>query len=98
MKENCIFEVLEALKPHIEPESALDNDAPVRKCYRYITNRPGQFNYNAALEADLPNGSGEIESAHRYVIQKRLKIAGAWWKEDNAQNMLALKNLVVSVV
>jgi len=36
---------------------------------------------------------GEIESAHRYVIQERLKIAGAWWKEDNAQNMLGLRTI-----
>jgi hypothetical protein len=35
------------------------------------------------LAAGLPIGSGEIESAHRYVIQNRLKIAGAWWKMEN---------------
>ncbi|MDE0284790.1 MAG: ISKra4 family transposase, partial [Gammaproteobacteria bacterium] len=34
---------------------------------------------------------GEIESAHRYVVQRRMKIAGAWWKADNAQAMLALR-------
>ena len=41
--------------------------------------------------AGLPIGSGEIESAHRYVIQIRLKIAGAWWKIENAEKMLALR-------
>lgn len=40
--------------------------------------------------AGLPTGSGEIESAHRYVIQDRLKRAGAWWKLKNARHMLAL--------
>ncbi|RLB22044.1 MAG: ISKra4 family transposase, partial [Deltaproteobacteria bacterium] len=49
--------------------------------------------YKGALEAGLPIGSGEIESAHRYVTQERLKIAGAWWKEANAQNMLGLRTL-----
>ncbi|NOQ13881.1 MAG: hypothetical protein GQ583_05275, partial [Methyloprofundus sp.] len=39
----------------------------------------------------LPIGSGEIESAHRYVIQKRLKLSGAWWKEENIERMLALR-------
>ena len=38
-------------------------------------------------------GSGEIESAHRYVIQIRLKIAGAWWKVENLSKMLALRVL-----
>jgi hypothetical protein len=33
-------------------------------------------------------GSGEVESRHRSVIQKRMKIPGAWWREDNAENML----------
>jgi hypothetical protein len=93
MKENRSVEVLQELEPHIEHISVKDEQAPVRKCHRYIKNRPCQFNYKGALEADLPIGSGRVESAHRYVIQDRLKIAGAWWKEDNAQNMLALRTL-----
>jgi hypothetical protein len=35
--------------------------------------------------------SGEVESAHRHVIQQRLKIAGGWWREKNAQQMLGLR-------
>jgi hypothetical protein len=68
-------------------------DGPVRACYRYIANRPKFLDYKSALEAGLPIGSGEIESAHRYVIQSRLKISGAWWKKENAQKMLALRTL-----
>ena len=45
MKENNAFDVLNTLKPNIEPDSVPDKDAPVRKCYRYIKNRPGQFDY-----------------------------------------------------
>ncbi|OQX00859.1 MAG: hypothetical protein BWK80_61130 [Desulfobacteraceae bacterium IS3] len=56
-------------------------------------NRAGQSGYKEAQENGLPIGSGEIESAHRYIIQKRLKIAGAWWKEKNAQNILSLRVL-----
>lgn len=65
----------------------------MRCCYRYIKNRPGQFDYRAAIEADLPIGSGEIESAHRYIIQERLKLPGAWWKMDNAKAMIGLRLL-----
>jgi hypothetical protein len=36
-------------------------------------------------------GSGEVESAHRYLIQARLKLSGVWWKIDNAAKMLALR-------
>ena len=93
MENNHSDEVLKALEPNLEAEKVPNQQAPVRACYRYITNRPGQFNYKAALEAALPIGSGEIESAHRYVIQKRLKIPGAWWQVNNAQNMIALRVL-----
>jgi hypothetical protein len=83
--------VMAALAPFQEAESVPSELAPVRACYRYFTNRPGQFDYQAAIDAGLPIGSGEVESAHRYVIQKRLKLPGAWWKHDNAQNMLNLR-------
>lgn len=62
-------------------------------CHRYLSNRLTQLDYPRARALGLPIGSGEIESAHRYVIQKRLKLSGAWWKEDNAKNMLALRIL-----
>jgi hypothetical protein len=93
MKANRSSDVLENLKVHLEAKTVPDKNAPVRVCYRYISNREGQFDYQAALEAGLPIGSGEIESAHRYVIQDRLKRPGAWWKVENAANMLALRVL-----
>ena len=88
---NQMEAVLEDLAPHIEPTSVEDQNAPVRVCDRYIRNRPEQFDYLGALQAKLPIGSGRIESAHRYVIQERLKIPGAGWKIDNADKMLALR-------
>lgn len=63
----------------------------VSKCIRYIENRPGQFKYKEALAKELPIGSGEIESGNRSVVQKRLKIPGAWWKPQTAEHMLALR-------
>lgn len=93
MKEGEITAVLRQLKPCIESDSVPAVKAPVRRCYNYIMNRPGQSDYKNASENDLPIGSGEIESAHRYIIQKRLKIAGAWRKENNAGNMLSLRIL-----
>ncbi len=92
-KEGAIQSVLTALAPHREPETAPDDQAPVRRCHRYIANRLGQFDYPTALAANLPIGSGEVESAHRYVIQERLKLSGAWWAPSNAQAMLNLRSL-----
>ena len=81
------------MAPYREAPEVANPAAPVRGCVRYLTNRPGQFDYQRALAADLPIGSGEIESAHRYVIQQRLKLAGAWWNEETAAHMLALRTL-----
>lgn len=91
LKENRTLRVMAALKPHLESEALADAVAPVRCCYRYLLKRLDYLNYREALARGLPIGSGEIESAHRYVVQKRLKLAGAWWKEEQAANMLALR-------
>lgn len=91
LKKGYAEKVIEALRPHLEPETTADRNAPVRRCLRYLSNRPGQFDYPGAQERGLPVGSGEIESAHRYVIQERLKIAGAWWTPENVRFMLALR-------
>jgi hypothetical protein len=83
--------VLHALQPHLEANTVEDSQAPVRACYRYIKNRPEQLDYKSAIEKELPIGSGEVESAHRYVLQERLKLAGAWWTLNNAKNMINLR-------
>jgi hypothetical protein len=83
--------VLHALQPHLEAPEIGDSDAPVRQCQRYLNNRREQLDYHGALQRGLPIGSGEIESAHRYLVQQRLKRPGAWWKAANADHMLALR-------
>ncbi|MCI5158476.1 MAG: ISKra4 family transposase [Candidatus Electrothrix sp. AUS1_2] len=91
LKSGHAEKVTEALRPHLEPETTEDRNAPVRRLLRYLHNRPGQFDYPGARARGFPVGSGEIESAHRYIIQERLKIAGAWWTPENARFMLALR-------
>ena len=88
--------VLQALAPHAEPAATADDDAPVRRCHRYLLARRKQLFYDEALAAGLPVGSGEIESAHRYVAQQRLKRPGAWWKVEHAEYMLALRVLRIN--
>lgn len=91
LKGNRTEEVLDALCPFLERVKGPQAPAPVAACYRDIENRPGQFDYQGAIQAGLPIGSGEVESAHRHVVQQRLKLSGAWWKLDNAEKMLALR-------
>lgn len=96
MKTNDMGAVLgdlRAYRPEAQPmtdEAAAD---PVQACRQYLENRMNYFDYAGALKAGLPIGSGEVESGHRSVIQTRLKLSGAWWKEETAESMLALRTL-----
>jgi hypothetical protein len=83
--------VLAALAGRCEAREIDDEHAPVRTCHRYLSARANQLNYRQALAEGLPIGSGEIESAHRYVAQQRLKRPGAWWRVEHAEYMLALR-------
>jgi hypothetical protein len=89
LKANRLETVLAALAPYAEPDET--PEASVNACRRYLDNRRHQLDYQGALACGLPIGSGEIESAHRYVVQQRLKRPGAWWTPQNAERMLALR-------
>ena len=91
LKGGRLDAVLRALAGHCEPPEVDDEHAPVRTCHRYLSARASQLNYRQALAEGLPIGSGEIESAHRYVAQQRLKRPGAWWRVEHADYMLALR-------
>jgi Uncharacterised protein family (UPF0236) len=81
--------VLRSMEAHQETAAAAET--PVRDACRYLKERQNSLDYAAARHHKLPIGSGEIESAHRHVIQQRLKLAGAWWKETNLEPMLQLR-------
>lgn len=61
------------------------------RLYKYLQQFYDCINYDRFIELGLPIGSGEIESAHRYIPQQRLKIPGATWHPDNINQMLALR-------
>lgn len=84
-------ELIALLQRQLEPSGVADDEAPVRQCHRYLSQRREQLDYQSAIERDLPIGSGEIESAHRYIAQQRLKRPGSWWRAANAEHMLALR-------
>jgi hypothetical protein len=91
LKEQQPEAVLSAVYAHLEPAHIDDEQAPVRRCHRYLAQRLDQLDYQGAIKQGLPIGSGEIESAHRYIVQKRLKLPGSWWLAANADHMLALR-------
>lgn len=90
--------VLRALGGRLESPEVITEDSPVRKAYRYLSERKEHLDYATALRDDNPIGSGEIESGHRHVVQQRLKLPGAWWKEINAERMLNLRTARANAV
>lgn len=88
LKSGNVRKVIAALQEHLEPEHLSDENAPVRKAYRYMSNRKNHCNYHQALNHGLPIGSGLIESGHKHVLHARMKIPGASWQIDNAQAMI----------
>ncbi len=85
--------VLDTLLPHAEAAATPDEDASVRAAIRYLTHREQNLDYPAALARELPIGSGLIESAHKHVIQTRLKKPGCAWLPANADALAQLRDL-----
>jgi len=87
-----VKEVLAELEKHIDLSGDQENDS-VSICLRYLGKRCEQLDYPSAKAAKLPIGSGEVESGHRHILQQRLKIPGAWWKIETADEMAHLRVL-----
>ena len=55
------------------------------KILTYYTNNKDRMLYKTYKEKGLLIGSGPIESAHRYVVQKRMKQSGQRWTDQGLQ-------------
>ena len=64
-----------------------------QKLLTYLSNNKDKMNYKTYKENGWLVGSGAIESAHRTVIQKRLKLSGQRWTIIGAQQVLNLRVL-----
>ncbi|MCK5680862.1 hypothetical protein KAI46_08650 [bacterium] len=80
------------LRELVEMNAENPNDR-LRRLIGYIKRFIEALDYNKFKAKDYPIGSGEIESAHKSIPQKRLKIPGASWKPDSINPILALRVL-----
>jgi hypothetical protein len=58
--------------------------------YRYNDSR---MNYPEYRRRDIPLGSGRVESAHRHVLQCRMKLAGQHWSDRHGKRMVEMRAL-----
>ena len=59
----------------------------------YLKNNQVRMRYGRYRKQGLMIGSGPIESAHRNVLQQRMKLAGQRWSEPGAQAVMNLRVL-----
>lgn len=58
----------------------------------YFAGNAARMQYAAFVAANMPIGSGAIESAVRRIINMRMKSNGMFWLEINAEGMLLLRS------
>ena len=65
----------------------------VKRLIGYLRRFINSVNYEEFKEKGFPIGSGEVESAHKSIPQKRMKIPGACWHPERINPMLSLRVL-----
>ena len=83
---DCIPEV-ERRRRKDKPEALKAIDDLVR----YYRTNIHRMKYRLFRESGFPIGSGAVESAHRHVLQCRMKRAGQRWNLQNARRMAHLR-------
>jgi len=82
---------LKRLRPKSPPlRASLDS------LIRYYTENASRMKYDQYLRLGYGIGSGAVESAHKQVVQARLRQAGMRWSEAGARRLLALRLLLLN--
>jgi len=84
---------VEAVLKELEEENDKNPNLRLKRLIGYIKRFYNALDYDNFKSMGYPIGSGEIESAHKSIPQKRLKIPGASWNADSIDPMLALRVL-----
>lgn len=81
------------VRTQLQEEDALHPHERRQRLIGYLERFSEAVDYKTFQAQGYPIGSGEIESAHRAIPQKRLKLPGACWHPDSINPMLALRIL-----
>lgn len=92
-KTKLLNNQIEAVIKEIEdmPNNTLKIQRKRKALLTYLKNNEHRMQYKTYLENGISIGSGAIESAHRTVVQKRLKQSGQRWTLDGAQKIVDLR-------
>jgi hypothetical protein len=74
----------------MQPTSAEAAKA-INNCWDHLHEHRSRTHYGTFRRGGYPLGSGGIESSNKFICHVRLKRSGAWWYEENSNQMLALR-------
>jgi len=66
----------------------LCNEEDINQLLGYLENHKHQMNYQYYRQQGWMIGSGAIESAHRTLLQVRMKRSGQRWANDGCDNVI----------
>ena len=89
LKDNQVGKVIEELAGHQSKNKEAEKART--DAIRYYENNQNRMQYKTYLEKGYLIGSGAIESAHRNVVQQRLKLSGQRWTIKGAQQIVNLR-------
>jgi len=92
--EEGIEKTIQSLK--MMPIVSAEGKKCKEKLLNYFESNAYRMDYPSYDQKGYYIGSGAIESAHRTVIQKRLKLSGQRWTMEGAQRVLNLRVLKMS--
>jgi hypothetical protein len=88
-----VSEVIVELAKYVASITHVSKANEIQKTLNYIQKHEQRMLYKTFIEKGYLIGSGPIESAHRVVLQKRLKQSGQRWTKVGAQNIINLRVL-----
>ncbi|MDR2571060.1 MAG: hypothetical protein LBD23_12355 [Oscillospiraceae bacterium] len=92
LKADEVEKVVEELKEiTAKTDDTTDVSKILKDVIRYYENNLERMKYGSFMKKGYIIGSGAIESAHRNVIQQRLKLSGQRWSIDGAQRIANLR-------
>lgn len=94
LQEKLLFEdQVDKVIANIQSFTSLESEASdyQKKIITYYENNRTRMFYGTYKKKGLLIGSGPIESAHRNVIQKRLKLSGQRWSKTGVQQIANLR-------
>ena len=89
LKQDRVVDIICELK-EISPCKSKEEKA-LQAVIRYYENNIERMKYGTFLTKGYLIGSGSIESAHRNVIQQRMKLSGQRWSIQGAQRIVNLR-------